>query len=545
MSEHWKISLLKLETPSSTSNNERISTNKGYDIVPMSPTLLKRLPLSEAIKQELLNKRQRLMDKKKDETPVDQRLRSYQNQGVNFFRYLKNRGNFDQQRLGKTPTILVSMRVSGEDNAIIIVPKITIIDWQKEYTKWHGGPSIAVHADLYNKEQRADIYKNFKGSIIINKALFHIDFDLINKRKIDTMVVDEGHHLYTLTSSRGRRKETEVVNGTKISKVVRTVNQNIIALSRKMKSRYVLTGTLSFKRPEMIYGVLAYLYPDMFKSYWGFIEYYFHVDMERVSRTKEVKKIGGFKNREREQELTEFLETISVQRKREDHMEWLTEADHNYIWLDMNNELEKEYNNLHEFYELSNEDIFISNDLTRMIREEQLLNDPRLLGINIESPKTKWFRQFIEDYSEDSILVISPYTEYLKLLHKETKGSMIIHGGTTVAKREEYKHRFNTKPKQILFANIDTIMEGISLYGADSMIVMNRDWVPGKNSQVFDRILATTPEIAEEVGAQNIYIVQTNAHIDQYKHEVLEIRQELNESINNYPEWIRKERRKM
>ena len=540
MSEHLRISLLRLKTPSSISSRlERISTANKEDQLPMSPTLLSRLPLSEAIKQEWLGARNEFLSEKENATVVDERLRPYQNQGVNFMLQLTNKGNFDQQRLGKTPTTLVTMRIKGENNAIIIVPKSTLIDWENSYKTWHGGPAIAVIADRYKKKaDRAHIYKNFVGSIIINKELFHADYELISKRKIDTIVMDELHHLYTLTSMVGK-KTTEIVNGAKVSTRRSTVNQNIIRMSRKVKSRYGLSGTIAPKQPEQLYGILTFLYPDLFKSYWNFIEYYFHIDLERVSRDKEVKKIGGFKSKERELELAEFLETTSIQRKRKDHMEWLTEPEINYVWLDMPEDLALEYGNLNMFYELSNEDIFIANDLSRMVREEQLLNDPRLLGINIESPKTDWFRQFLADYPEDNILVISPYTEYLKLLHSEVKGSMIIHGGTKVDKREEYKQRFNTQSKQILFANIDTIMEGISLYGADSLIVMNRDWVNGKNSQVFDRILATTPELAELAGDQNIYIVQTNAFIDHYKHEVLEQRQDLSASVNNYPKWIR------
>lgn len=541
MSKPWKISLLKLEMPSSKSNRLKIRTEKGNDIVPLSPTLIDTLPLDEAIKQQWKEKRDRLLDQKNNKTPVDKRLRDYQNQGVNFFMYLKNRGNFDQQRLGKTPTVLTTMRLSNENNALILVPKITIIDWEREYKTWHGGNAIAVLAERYNKDERAEIYKNFEGSIIMNKELFHIDFDLINKRKIDTMVVDEVHHLYTYTSNKGR-KVIEEVNGAKVITMIPSVNQNIIKMSRKVNSRYGLTGTLAFKQPEKLYGVLAFLHPDIFTSYWGFIEYYFDVEMVQVARNKEVRKIVGLKSKQHEKELLEFIETFSIQRKRKDHMEWLTEADHNYVWLEMNEKLKEEYDKLHNYYELSNEEIFVANDLSRMIREEQLLNDPRLLEINIASPKTEWFRQFLIDYPEDSILIISPYTGYLRLLHSETKGSMIIDGSTSVKNREKYKQRFNTQPKQILFANIDTIMEGISLYGADSLIVMNRDWVPGKNSQVFDRILATTPEIADQMGAQNIYIVQMEAHIDQYKHEVLEIRQDLNESINNYPKWIQRKR---
>lgn len=513
------------------------------DQIPMSPTLLKKLPLDDSFKQAWLAQRENLIKQKNNIDVRDSRLREYQNQGVNFFSKIKNRGNFDQQRLGKTPTVLVSMRENNENNAIIVVPKIVLLQWEQEYKKWHGGECIAVAADLYNKKKRAEIYKDFKGTIIINKQLLNIDIDLIEKRKIDTMVVDEVHHLYTYKGAVGKRT-TKIVDGVEVIEHKRNTVQNIIYLSRKVTSRYALSGTVSPKTPHMIYGILAFLFPTLFKSYWGFIEYYFDVTMERVSYQKEVRVIGDWKSEDRKNELLEFIETISVQRKRENYMLWLDEANVNYVWLPMNQKLKEQYDNLHEFYELDNKDIVILNDLTRLIREEQLISDPRLLDLDIEAPKTEWFRQFLKDYPEDSILVVSPYTSYMKLLHEETPKSMLISGETPVRKREEIKNKFNTQPKQILFANIDTIMEGISLYGADSLIVMNRNWVPGKNEQVFDRILATTPEQAADMGEQNIYIVQVEAHIDQYKHEVLKTRQSLNTVVNNYPEWISKERRK-
>jgi len=507
--------------------------------IPMSPTLLKKLPIDDYLKNQWLQKRQEIIDEKESNVIVDDRLRDYQNKAVAFFNRLNNCGVFDQQRLGKTPTVLTSMRLKNQHNALIVVPKITLLQWGKEYEKWHGGKYKVVSADIYNPKEREDIYKNFKGSIIINKQLLNRDIDLLEKRIIDTMVVDEVHHLYTYKGAKAKMIEQEI-NGKIVRKGKPNTVQNIIRLSKKVKYRYALSGTVSPKTPQQIYGVLAFLYPDLFKSYWGFIEYYFKVNLEQVAWNKEIRVIDGWQSLEKQQELMEFLELTSVQRKRSEYMKWLTEADIEYVWLQMNDKLREEYTTLNQFYEVSNPNVIVTNDLTRLIKEEQLISDPRLLDLNIESPKTEWFRQFIKDYPEDSILVISPYTSYLKLLHKETKGSMLIHGGTPIQAREELKNKFNTLPKQILFANIDTIMEGISLYGADSLIVLNRDWVPGKNEQVFDRILATSPEQAKEMGDQNIYIVQVEAPIDIYKHEVLKERQELNTIINNYPKWIEK-----
>jgi SNF2 family DNA or RNA helicase len=250
----------------------------------MSPILLDSLNIDNDLKKAYLSQRTALLSKKNSMTPVDSRLRPYQTQDVNFLLSLKNKANFNQQRVGKTPETLVTMAKLNEiENSIIIAPGSTTYSWKEDFIKWTGSDKVVVITSKITKKNRSKIYKEFKGTIIITYGLVLNDLGLLLQRNIDTIVLDEAHRIRNYRSMQSS-------NSPRTAKA-------IIQLSRKAKTRYALSGTPAPNVQHNIYGILAFLFPTLFKSYWAFIEYYFKVEDKQINYTDTVKKIGPIKTK--------------------------------------------------------------------------------------------------------------------------------------------------------------------------------------------------------------------------------------------------------
>ena len=63
-----------------------------------------------------------------------------------------------------------------------------------------------------------------------------------------------------------------------------------------------------------------------------FVDYYFQTNEKYISRNDTVMEIGDFLPG-KQQELQEFLDIISLQRKRKQYMEWLPPVDEKEIHL--------------------------------------------------------------------------------------------------------------------------------------------------------------------------------------------------------------------
>lgn len=494
----------------------------------MSPTLLDSLNIDENTKIAYLSQRDQLLAKKTLMTPVDDRLRPYQTQDVNFLLSIKNKGNFNQQRVGKTPETLVTIKhLKEHKNAIIIAPGSTTYSWLKEFKKWTFCDDVVVVSSKITKPNRAKLYKNFKGTIIITYGLVLNDLDLLLARKIDTIILDEAHRIrnYRSMGSASTPKTTKA----------------IITLSRAAKNRYALTGTPAPNEQHNIYGILAFLFPTLFKSYWAFIEYYFHISDKVINANYDtVKEIRGFKNKTKEAELTEFLETISIQRKRSDIMEWITEITPEKIILETSKKVKTMFEELSRYFEIAEADVEAINVLDKMIKSRQLAVAPELLGIKETSVKLEYIQEYMKDYPEKSIIIVSMFTSYLKIIQPQIKGSVLIIGSTSDEDRNKIETDFNNKKTQVILANLDVIKEGMKLYGADTMFLLDRSLTYTDNEQVMDRLIPITEQIAKDKEPQEIIILLTDLYIETYIDESLNRKKQQTDIINDYRTAIRR-----
>ena len=502
------------------------------EIFPASPTLIENLPLSNSTKEKWLNKRREfLLAKSNSAYTYDNRLRPYQNNDVNFLKqFNKGKGVFNQQRVGKTPTTLVTMRVKNQHRNVIIVPKSTIHQWKKEYSKWHGGKVITIK-DSWNKEKRVKAYKEQEGTLITNYEKIRIDLAEIIEyiAPLDAIILDEAHYLRNYKGTGANASTPMTVKA-------------IVQLRKYATDAYALTGTPTPNKEADICGILAFLYPDLFRFYWPTVNYYFDVDTKtNYNVGKDYNMVLGFKDLYKEKEMLEFLETFSIQRKRAEVMQWIPEVDVETIKLDPTKKQLKWYKELEEYFET--EHVVCENVLTTMIAMRQIAHDPSVLELKSDNPKFEWIREHIEDYPEKPIVIVGSFSRILKNLKEYLKkhNPRLMFGETSSQKRNEMINDFQSGKFNILIANIQVAKEGITLSRAEEIIFLDPSLTYTDNEQMKDRFLPTTPEEAINKEGQKIIHLLLRKSIDMYIHRSLLKKKSATDIVNNYLKHLRKE----
>lgn len=436
-------------------------------------------------------------------------LRPYQNQDVH---YLTERGSclvLNEPRTGKTPTMIKTLTALQSKVNIVICPSSLVYNWAKEFEKWD--PEIETHIVNGTAKKREAIYGLFSTKygktrkvLIVSKDTFKKDSDL-HEMKFDAAIVDEAHFLRNYKTAQ--------------SKAIFGLKANV---------KYALTGTPSVKHSADVYGLLHFINPDAFPSYWQFADRYFYIDESHWG-----KSIGTAKGY-RSDELRKLMSLNSVQRKRKDIMKWLPEATRQTIPLVMDKKQVKLYDQMFDTFMASAEDVEVDtmNKLTQLLRLRQLCLDPRLLGFDVVGVKTTALLEFVEN-NPDPLVVMTTFSSYFKLikpdLEKLGKNVGVIDGSTSKPMRQKYVEWFQSGKIDILLCNIIAAGTGLTLDRADTILFLDKDFNPANNEQAEDRIVPTTKERYHPI---NIISLVCQGTTDERVNEILENKEDLTKLIN-------------
>jgi SNF2 family DNA or RNA helicase len=438
-------------------------------------------------------------------------LRKYQNQDAN---YLIHRGStlvLNEPRTGKTPTMITVLKALETKSNLVICPSSLVLNWAKEFKQWY--PEIEVFPVNGTKKQReilyntySQMYKMLNSVLIISKDTWKLDKEL-HDWKFDTAIVDEAHFLRNWKS-----KQSEAI------------------FKIKANYRYPLTGTPSVKHGSDVYGLLHFINPERYSSYWQFTERYWEIQDNGWG-----KDIANAK-KAREKELLSLMAVNSVQRKRKDVMKWLPKAQHQTIPVQLEGKQLKLYNQMLDTFMADDEEteheIDTMNKLSQLMRLRQLNLDPRLLGFKEVGSKTTALMDFAEGMNEPFVVMsmLSSYFDLVKGdLEKLGKKVEIIDGSVTKSNRQRIVENFQSGKVDILLANIIAAGTGLTLDRSDTIIFLDKSFNPADNEQAEARILPTTKERYHSV---NIISLVCSDTIDERINEILDRKQDLTDIIN-------------
>ena len=453
----------------------------------------------------------------------DERLREYQNQDAAF---IESRGNLasgclvlNEPRTGKTPTMITVLKALNKKVNIVICPSSLVFNWAKEFQKWY--PECLVYPVNGTKKQRQVTYDNFhevvsvtrdKAVLIISKDTWKMEKEL-QEWKFDVAIVDEAHFLRNWKS-----KQSESI------------------FNLKSKVKYALTGTPAVKHGSDIYGLLHFINPDAFPSYWQFTDRYWNIlDNGWGKDVAEPKK-------NREEELLNLMAMNSVQRKRKEVMQWLPAQTRQTISVQMGKKQTSYYDKMLDTFEVWDEKekhgVDTLNVLSQLMRLRQICLDPRLLGFKEVGAKTTALLEFAEEMSEPFI-VMTMFSSYFELvkgdLEKLGKRVAIIDGSVSKQARQRVVEMFQKGKIDILLANIIAAGTGLTLDRADTIVFMDKSFSPADNEQAQDRIVPTTDDRYHPI---NIISFVAEGTVDERINDILERKEDLTKMINK-PELFR------
>jgi SNF2 family DNA or RNA helicase len=439
----------------------------------------------------------------------DKRLRPYQKSDICFLENVPHAAVFNEMRTGKTPTTLKLMELEKHDKIMVICPASLVMNWQKEVHTWTEYNALCVSG---SKTKRQKVYKEWSsGFLIISKDTAKSDLDLLKTFKDYALIVDEAHFLRNYQTAQSKA---------------------IYQLGKNSSRRLALTGTPALNKPDDVYGILKFLYPEKFPSYWQFVDRYFKT-WDTPWGAKEVyhSKTNPDASYKRKEELQEVLECISVQRKRSEVMKWIPKKTYQTIELKMSSKQKKAYQEMLDLFTVEEAGLDAPSVLAQLTRLRQICLAPEVLEIEAPSAKESFLMEWLHDNPTDSVIVFSNFSSYLRRLAPKIKGAKTITGDTPQAERQQIVSSFQSGKTKVILANIQAAGVGLTLDAGNTVIFLDRHFTPSLNEQAEDRIVPTTENSNQQT---HIIDVICKDSIDEKIHNMLAHKVNITKAINDY-----------
>jgi len=301
----------------------------------------------------------------------------------------------------------------------------------------------------------------------------------------------------------------------------------------------VLTGTPVVNHHTDIFGILKFLQPEIYSSYWKFAEEYFFVRKFEFKKGKKkflIRQVKSFKNEQKKQALQKEVSQFSVNRRQKDVLPWLPLVIYQKEYLLMEEQQHDVYSQWKEKWKSEYQPLEI------LAKLKTLTLYPPALGFE-QSPgvKINYLISFLQERKEQSIIIFSTRSEtFLEPLSKILKSQKIatglIVGKTSYQEKEKYIQQFQKEELSILLCNLQTAGAGLNLSRAETIIFADRSYSPADNDQAEARFLPTT---GEEIPRVRLVIdLICKGTIDEKILELLKRKEDIIKVLNSNPGYF-------
>ena len=426
--------------------------------------------------------------------------RDYQAAGIEWLKAHKRGLLLDRPGLGKT----LQAAYAAEAPVLVVCPNYLTGQWE-DWLLGRDDKSLAANNGL--------VIPNVPGTVVRAKGNYYkkltalqakADWTIINIEVLQThwealeasdmgllgywqtIIFDESHHLRNHDATRSKT----AVNIAKHAPLV-----------------YELTATPIWKEADDLYNQLRILHPDMFKSYWKFVDLFCIADVGRFGT-----KVLGVK-KEMRAELDELLNAVSLRRTYVEAGRELPSLIEKTIKIEFPDNLRKAYDDCIDGYRMQLEDEEIRFD-----NFSQVLNALRQL--TSFPGKIEAVKDLIQnDIPWGRVVVFTWYRDTAEKAAR-TLGGAVVTGELKVEERRAVALDPNNR---IICATISALGEGIDLSDARTVVFLEEHWPPGANDQALSRIQR------ERIGGDNsepvvVYYVHVKDTIDEVIHNVAQRR---------------------
>jgi len=402
--------------------------------------------------------------------PAGRELYPFQYVGVRFAELANGKALIgDDMGVGKTIQALAYAALHPEHHPVLVVcPANVKFNWLKEARAW-----LSIYETEVIKTGKQDVPD--ADVVVINYDLMSRQRDALLDHGFNTVIFDESHYLKNYKAQR---------------------TQASLDVANAAKSVLALSGTAITNRPKEFFTTLNLLRPAEFPSFFSFGKRYCDAFDNGFG--------WDFSGSSNEKELHERTRTVAIRRLKKEVMAELPDKIRQIVDVHPTSKELKEYrDNSRRWgaeYEMHKERGtmpagFVLNMLTDLRHHAGRMKTGATARWGIDYHSTTGKPLIIFTHHRD---VQEMVTDELQAAHaKLTKAERASFGALTIdyingsvspEKRQAAVERFQSGGTQFLVCSTVAAKEGLTLTEADTVVFVEREWVPGWEEQAEDRV---------------------------------------------------------
>jgi len=360
----------------------------------------------------------------------------------------------DEMGVGKTIQALGYAALHRERPALVVCPANVKYNWQKEIQKWLPEEKVQVIDTGKAKLDDVDFY-------VITYDLLKTRLDDLLTLNPRLMIIDEVHYL-------------------KNSKAQRTVATMTVA--RFAPKVIALSGTAIASRPKEFFNVLHLLRPDEFSSEWTFKQTYcdpFHNgwgwNFDGASNTKQ---------------LNERTRDVVIRRLKSEVLPDLPPRTRQFLPIQLTPEQRTIYDIAQDEWEQRINEYYLNGEPIPPGTMLVMLSELRKKCGEIKIPYAcEWVREYNSSTGKP-LIVFAHHSDIIQgiSLGLDNLKVATIMGKTPSKDRMDIVDAFQKGHIDVLICSTLAAKEGLTLTKADTILFIEREWVPSDEEQAEARI---------------------------------------------------------
>ena len=433
-------------------------------------------------------------------------LQPRRHQHVEIAAMSRHKKMLNKSRLGLGKTL--SAVYASKGRTLVSCPNLLVEQWYK----WLNGvpendpdgePAHPPFAPL-DRQRIVMVRGNYNEKLALVQQ--PADFTIVNQEMLQThgkymrelaeegtwqtFIIDEAHHMRNHEAKR---------------------SYTAAQIAKHCEYVFPLTGTPIWKEVDDLYMLFHMIAPDIFKSYWWFVDNFcIAEDTQYGTKVKGVKKSML-------PELEQILEMVSTGHTYEQAGREIPPVIKKYVTVDFPKDLKTIYDNMVLNYRLEFEGLNPKVDIP-FSHISQVMRTMRMLTAPV---KYKAVQEIIDELHDtnpaNKIIIFCWYREVAEELARQTGGT-VIHGGIPKAERRGLAMR-----AKIVCATLATLTEGVDLSAARAIIFVEEHYTPGSLDQSTGRVVRERQD-GNNKEPVHMYYVHVRGTIDQVIHRAAQKR---------------------
>lgn len=386
------------------------------------------------------------------------KLFEYQKSGIEFLKEKKKAILADSMGMGKTIQAIIACKELG-GKTLVVCPASVKENWRREIKMAYETAQVEI---IEKENSIGDI-----GWCIINYDILEKKKEFLDSLEFDNIILDEAHYIKNQKSKRSKQA---------------------VALCKKAKNVFLLTGTPILNRPIELFNLLRAIEHPLGNNYFWYARNYCAAWWMELKNGRRFLNVSGASNLDI---LKEKIANIYLRRTKEEKLNLPAKIITN-VELEMDENWRKKYETVFTNYlEFLKENPLIDVNINNVLMARHLVELQKMKQVCSWS-KVDRIVEDVENIAEqgEKVIIFSQYTKTIKDLKEKLRklGVVSLTGEDNMAQRQEAIDHFQNDNKiKIFIGNTKAAGIGINLTASSYVIFADLEWTPALHSQAEDR----------------------------------------------------------